>query len=76
MRLNSILAGGTTIIPETEASNTGFRWVVRVIELDRSGRRRVTVRRGEEVIATRADALDEAARQADLMARMLTAEPS
>jgi hypothetical protein len=34
------------------------------------------VRRGEEVIATRADALDEAARQADLMARMLTAEPS
>jgi hypothetical protein len=76
MRLNSILAGGTTFIPEMEALNSGFRWVVRVIKMDRSGQRCVTVRRGEEVIATRADALDEAARQADLMARMLTSEPN
>jgi hypothetical protein len=71
MRVESILVGASSILPSAEKCGDGYRWVVRVVKPGDKGAPIVNVRRGDQIFPTAEQACDEAARQADIVARSL-----
>jgi hypothetical protein len=71
MRVESILVGASSILPSAQECGDGYRWVVRVVKPGDDGAPVVSVRRGDQIFPTAEQARDEAARQADIVARSL-----